>query len=155
MNDLGDQGPVTRLIDKRSDDELARLMGNLGGHDLPSLIEAFDTAATHDRPTCFICYTIKGSGLPLAGHKDNHAGMMTPAQMDQLRDAMNVRPGHEWDKFEGLSTPANELQAFLDRVPFAHEGAAPPRRAARRGAGASLRSRSSRRCRRSSGSARC
>ncbi|MEA2871861.1 MAG: pyruvate dehydrogenase component, partial [Hyphomicrobiales bacterium] len=118
MNDLGDQGPVSRLIDKRSDDELARLMGNLGGHDLPSLIEAF-TNADSDRPTCFICYTIKGSGLALAGHKDNHAGMMTPAQMDTLREAMNVRPGHEWDRFEGLSTPPAELQAFLDRVPFA------------------------------------
>ena len=45
-NDLGDQGPASRLIDKRSDEELARLMGNLGGHDLPSLIEAFDKAAT-------------------------------------------------------------------------------------------------------------
>src|SRR6201991_2898781 len=103
MNDLGDQGPVTRLIDKRSDDELARLMGNLGGHDLPSLIEAFDTAAKNDRPTCFICYTIKGSGLALAGHKDNHAGMMTPAQMETLREAMHIRAGHEWDKFEGLA----------------------------------------------------
>src|SRR5881398_119246 len=30
MNDLGDQGAVSRLIDKRSDEELARLMGNLG-----------------------------------------------------------------------------------------------------------------------------
>ena len=90
-NELGDQGAVTRLIDKRSDDELARLMGNLGGHDLPTLIEAFDNAATHDRPTCFICYTIKGSGLALAGHKDNHAGMMTPAQMEELREAMHVR----------------------------------------------------------------
>ncbi len=117
-NDLGDQGPVSRLIDKRSDDELARLMGNLGGHDLPSLIEAF-TNADSDRPTCFICYTIKGSGLALAGHKDNHAGMMTPAQMDTLREAMSVRPGHEWDRFEGLATPPAELQAFLDRVPFA------------------------------------
>src|SRR5436853_480159 len=118
MNDLGDQGPVSRLIDKRSNDELARLMGNLGGHDLPSLIEAF-TKADSDRPTCFICYTIKGSGLALAGHKDNHAGMMTPAQMDQLRESLHVRPGHEWDKFEGLSTSPSELQAFLDRVPFA------------------------------------
>jgi pyruvate dehydrogenase E1 component len=118
-DELGDQGPVTRLIEKRSDEELARLMGNLGGHDLPSLIEAFDQASTNDRPTCFICYTIKGSGLALAGHKDNHAGMMTPAQMDSLRDAMNVRAGHEWDKFEGLSAPAAELQRFLDRVPFA------------------------------------
>ncbi|MEJ0074854.1 MAG: transketolase [Alphaproteobacteria bacterium] len=119
MNDLGDQGAVSKLLDKRSDEELARLMGNLGGHDLPSLIEAFDAAAKHDRPTCFICYTIKGSGLALAGHKDNHAGMMTPAQMDQLREKMGIRAGHEWDKFEGLATPERELQAFLDRVPFA------------------------------------
>ena len=130
-------------------------MGNLGGHDLPSLVEAFDKAAENDRPTCFICYTIKGSGLALAGHKDNHAGMMTPAQMDQLRESMSIRAGHEWDKFEGLKTSANDLQAFLDRVPFAHERAAPPRRAACRGAGRACRSRSSRRCRRSSASARC
>jgi pyruvate dehydrogenase E1 component len=119
MNDLGDQGPVSKLLDKRSDDELAKLMGNLGGHDLPALIETFSKAAENDRPTCFICYTIKGSGLALAGHKDNHAGMMTPAQMDQLRDGMGIRSGHEWDKFEGLSTSAKDLQAFLDRVPFA------------------------------------
>src|ERR1700710_870123 len=34
LDDLGDQGDVTGLIEKRSDDELARLMSNLGGHDL-------------------------------------------------------------------------------------------------------------------------
>ena len=45
---------------------------------------------------------------------------------------MNVRAGHEWDRFEGLKTPAKELQAFLDRVPFAAEAAAPPHRAAHR-----------------------
>src|SRR5205085_11047903 len=118
MNDLGDQGAVTRLIDKRSDEELARLMGNLGGHDLPSLIDAF-TKADSDRPTCFICYTIKGSGLALAGHKDNHAGMMTPAQMESLRGAMSIRPGHEWYRFEGLATPVTELHSLLDRLPFA------------------------------------
>src|ERR671939_502110 len=35
LDDLGDQGPVSRLIERRCDDELARLMTNLGGHDLP------------------------------------------------------------------------------------------------------------------------
>ena len=80
-------------------------MNNLGGHDLPSLVEAFGKI-DHDRPTCFICYTVKGFGLPFAGHKDNHAGLMTPAQMEAVRAAMNIRPGHEWDKFEGLATPA-------------------------------------------------
>ena len=93
-------------------------MNNLGGHDLPSVLEAFH-AATSDRPTCFICYTVKGFGLPMAGHKDNHAGLMTPAQMEAFRKAMAVRPGHEWDKFEGFSLPAEKLQKFLDRVPFA------------------------------------
>jgi pyruvate dehydrogenase E1 component len=118
LNDeIGDQGDVTRLIEARSDAELARLMTNLAGHDLPSLLDAFGRV-DHDRPTCFICYTVKGYGLPFAGHKDNHAGLMTPAQMESLRIAMGVRPGREWDKFEGLSLPPEQLQAFLDDVPF-------------------------------------
>src|SRR5262245_32778088 len=119
LNDeIGDQGPVTGLIEARSDDELARLMTNLAGHDLPALLDAFG-AVDHDRPICFICYTIKGFGLPFAGHKDNHDGLTTPAQTESLRAAMNVRPGHEWDKFEGLSTQPAELRQFLDQVPFA------------------------------------
>ncbi|HJX20580.1 MAG TPA: hypothetical protein VJ454_06275, partial [Steroidobacteraceae bacterium] len=118
LDEIGDQGAVTRLIEARSDEELARLMTNLAGHDLPSLIEAFGKV-DHDRPICFICYTIKGFGLPFAGHKDNHAGLMTPAQVESLRLAMNVRPGHEWDKFEGLSIAPDTLQTFLDHVPFA------------------------------------
>jgi pyruvate dehydrogenase E1 component len=120
LDDLGDQGPVTRLIEARSDDELGRLMNNLGGHDLPALLEAFGKV-DHDRPTCFICYTVKGFGLPMAGHKDNHAGLMTEKQMETFCAAMGIRPGHEWDMFEGLTQPAGDLQAFLDRVPFAAE----------------------------------
>ena len=112
---------ISKLIEKRSDAELAALMNNLGGHDLPSLLDAFKSAHAQ-KPTCFICYTVKGFGLPMAGHKDNHAGLMTAAQMEKYRAAMNVRPGHEWDKLEGLARPAEELQAFLSRVPFAQGG---------------------------------
>jgi pyruvate dehydrogenase E1 component len=129
LDDIGDQGEVTKLIESRSDEELARLMNNLGGHDLPALLNAFGNV-DHDRPTCFICYTVKGFGLPFAGHKDNHAGLMTPAQMDSFRQVMNIRPGHEWGKFEGLRTPPTQIQAFLDAVPFAQGG--PRRLAARR-----------------------
>ncbi|HEY4982702.1 MAG TPA: transketolase [Pseudolabrys sp.] len=129
IDEIGDQGDVSRLIEKRSDDELAALMNNLGGHDLPSVLAALH-GADHEKPTCFICYTVKGFGLPMAGHKDNHAGLMTPAQMEVFQKAMGVRPGHEWDKFEGLSLPAEQLQIFLDRVPFAADKArrltAPP-----------------------------
>ena len=121
LDDLGDQGPVTRLIEKRSDEELARLMSNLGGHDLPSLLEAFEFI-DHDRPTVFIAYTIKGFGLPLAGHKDNHAGLLTPTQMEGYRASAKVRAGHEWDRFEGLDLPEAELERFLGAVPFNARG---------------------------------
>jgi pyruvate dehydrogenase E1 component len=119
-DEIGDQGAVSRLIDSRSDEELARLMGNLGGHDLRAIIEAFD-AIDHDRPVCFIAYTIKGAGLPFAGHKDNHSGLMTPAQMETFRAAMNIRPGHEWDALEGLREP-EKVRDFLGHVPFAAGG---------------------------------
>ncbi|MBN9549680.1 MAG: transketolase, partial [Alphaproteobacteria bacterium] len=97
--------------------------GNLGGHDLPSLLEAFEAARAHDRPVCFIAYTIKGFGLPLAGHKDNHAGLMTPTQVASLQRDMNIRPGHEWDPFEGLDAMPAALKAFLADVPFNAKGA--------------------------------
>jgi pyruvate dehydrogenase E1 component len=51
LDEIGDQGPVTALIERRTDDGLSALMGNLGGHDMPSLLEAFEgrTAMTGRR----------------------------------------------------------------------------------------------------------
>jgi pyruvate dehydrogenase E1 component len=120
MDDLGDQGDVTKLIERRSDQELSALMSNLGGHDIPSILEAFESV-DHDRPVCFLCYTVKGFGLPLAGHKDNHAGLMNEAQMEGLRATLNIRKGSEWEPFEGLNISPDALQDFLDSVPFARE----------------------------------
>ena len=47
---------------------------------------------------------------------------MTVAQMEKYRDSQNIRPGHEWDKYEGLAQDAAELDAFLARVPFNQDG---------------------------------
>jgi pyruvate dehydrogenase E1 component len=120
-DEIGDQGAVSRLIEKRSDDELLELMSNLGGHDMASMCEAFESI-DHDRPVCFIAYTIKGMGLPFQGHKDNHAGLMTVAQMEKYRAAQNIRPGHEWDKFEGMPQDSAALEAFLASAPVNSEG---------------------------------
>src|SRR5438874_1676426 len=121
QDDIGDQGPVTQLIDRRSDEELLALMSNLGGHDMTSMIDAFEQI-DHDRPVCFIAYTIKGVGLPMQGHKDNHAGLMTVAQMEKWRATQDIRPGHEWEKFEGLPQAPAELEAFLADAPFNRDG---------------------------------
>lgn len=116
-DEIGDQGRVTALLGRRSDAELADLMANLGGHCIESLLEQFETQ-TSDKPTVFIAYTVKGWGTPLAGHKDNHAGQMTGAQIESLKGAMKVREGREWERFEGLAQSESALDAFLASVPF-------------------------------------
>lgn len=87
LDDLGDQGDFTAFLDRRSDDELARLMENLGGNCVETMATQF-AAIDHDRPVCFLAYTIKGWGTPIAGHKDNHGGLMTPQQMQQWQSDM-------------------------------------------------------------------
>jgi pyruvate dehydrogenase E1 component len=120
LAELGRIEGIRGIIDPLTDDELAALMTNLGGHDIETLADAFRAQdAEGDQPTCFIAYTVKGMGLPFAGHKDNHSGLMTKEQMGSFRELMHIRPGHEWDLFEGLDIPEAELRDFLAAVPFA------------------------------------
>jgi pyruvate dehydrogenase E1 component len=120
LADLSRDEGIRAIIDPMTDAELAELMTNLGGHDIETLIEAMRTVdAEGDQPTCFIAYTIKGMGLPFAGHKDNHSGLMTREQMEGFRASNRIREGHEWDPFEGLDATPEELQAFLAAIPFA------------------------------------
>ena len=116
LEDLGDQGDICRLLDRRSDTELAALMENLGGNCVSTLADAF-ASINHDGPVCFLAYTIKGWGTPIAGHKDNHGGLMTPAQMSDWQQMMGVREGHEWDPFEAVPD-AKGLEKFIKNRPF-------------------------------------
>lgn len=119
MADIGDRSGVAKLLASYDDAALTRLMTNLGGHCIETLIDAF-AAANDDKPTMFIAYTIKGFGLPLAGHKDNHSGMMNPAQIGELRTSLNIAEGQEWAPFGGLGdNVAADLKAFIDRCAFA------------------------------------
>src|SRR5713101_6090073 len=124
--DLNRYPGIRAILDEHDDAALARLMTNLAGHDMGSVLDAFH-AVTDDRPTCFIAYTIKGYGLPFAGHKDNHAGLMNPQQMALFQESMAVPAGEEWDFFAGLDLPPEQLTDFLARVPRAggrkHEAA--------------------------------
>ncbi len=118
--DLGKKPGIRALLDELDDTGLHRLMTNLAGHDMAAMIEAF-VSVEDDRPTCFIAYTIKGYGLPFAGHKDNHAGLMNPEQMAAFQRSMGVGAGEEWDLFAGLDGPVDDLKAFLENVPFAQK----------------------------------
>lgn len=119
--DLAGHPDTLAIIRDHSDEDLARLMTNLGGHDLETILETFANAPS-DQPVCFIAYTVKGFGLPFAGHKDNHSGLMTKAQMQEFRARQNVNQGEEWDRFAGLTLPAAEIEGFLKKVPFIARG---------------------------------
>jgi pyruvate dehydrogenase E1 component len=118
---LADAPETKPILEARTDDELQRLMTNLAGHDVESLIEAFDRSQD-SQPTLFIAYTIKGFGLPFAGHKDNHSGLMNPTQMAAFRDSLGIAEGGEWEPLGGVGDnmrPA--VDALLDRTRIARE----------------------------------
>ena len=114
-NRLGGNRFVRDLLRRHDDTELGHLMTNLGGHDIEAVLEAF-RSVEDDRPHCFIAYTVKGWGLPLAGHKDNHAGLMTPDQMAEMRARNRIGDGEEWSPHAGLDIGREELDAFLATV---------------------------------------
>lgn len=118
--DLKGVAGVKGLLDEHDDTSLHTLLTNLAGNDLEASLEAFH-GVTDEVPTCFIGYTVKGFGLPFAGHKDNHAGLMNVEQMDAFRRALNIEEGEEWDRFAGLDVDAGSLERFLEDVPFAQE----------------------------------
>ena len=119
-SDLGKQ--AVRFLKSNDDAALHALFSDLGGHCMDSLVEAFDEAARDDTPTLFIAWTIKGHGLPFAGHKDNHSGLMNPTQTAALRDSMSVREGHEWEPLEGLGDNARPgVEALIERARVARE----------------------------------
>ena len=112
--DLG--ASAAKFLKSYDDDALAVLFADLGGHCMESLVEAFD-AAQDDVPTLFIAWTIKGFGLPFAGHKDNHAGLMNPTQATALRTSMGVAEGREWEQLEGIGDNARPgVEALIDRA---------------------------------------
>ncbi|MSQ86568.1 MAG: transketolase [Alphaproteobacteria bacterium] len=116
--DLKAEKGLEAFLKSHDDAGLHALMTNLGGHDMEAIIHGFEQAAKSDTPTCFIAYTIKGFGLPLAGHKDNHAGIMNDDQIAKLQSELGIAAGQEWRPFAGIEKDEKGLRAFLDAVPF-------------------------------------
>jgi pyruvate dehydrogenase E1 component len=117
QRDLGHINGMPELLDDHDDAALQELMTNLAGHDMEAVLEALQ-AVEDDVPHCFLVYTVKGFGLPFAGHKDNHAGLMTPEQMANFKQTMGIEDGSECELFAGLDVAPEALRGFLEAVPF-------------------------------------
>lgn len=94
----GTEDAIRALLSEVSDVELVETIRNLGGHDLAALREAF-AAIDDDRPTVIIAYTIKGNGLPTAGHPQNHSSLLTHEQYAELAGTVGMDPSAPWQRF--------------------------------------------------------
>ena len=115
--DIGRVKGIRAILDDHDDSSLHQLMTNLGGHDIRSTLEAFKSVKD-DTPQCFVAYTIKGYNTPLAGHKDNHSGLLNLEQMEDFKTAHMIRDGYEWDISEGLDFDNSIIEKFLNNAPF-------------------------------------
>src|SRR4051812_33887983 len=76
---LPGEGPgaadIGALIAEVPDADLLAAVRNLGGHDLAALREAF-AQIDDTRPTVVLAYTLKGYGLAMEGHPQNHSALL-------------------------------------------------------------------------------
>jgi pyruvate dehydrogenase E1 component len=104
-------GALDGLLAPYSDDELAGLIADVGGHDLRLILEALDHAwREQGRPTVILAHTIKGWGTPLAGDPLNHTALLGTAQIEELRARLGVAPGDEWAGFDPGSPEAGLIR---------------------------------------------
>jgi pyruvate dehydrogenase E1 component len=106
---------VAALIADVPDDRLAAAVRNLGGHDLGALRQAYG-AIDDARPTVIIAYTLKGHGLAIEGHPQNHSALLTEDQLTALALRLGLDPADPWAAFPAGSPPAGLLAAAADRL---------------------------------------
>ncbi|WP_193596737.1 transketolase-like TK C-terminal-containing protein [Microbacterium sp. YJN-G] len=106
---------IRSLLDAIGDDELVSTIRNLGGHDLAVLRAAF-AQIDDTRPTVIIAYTIKGHGLPTAGHPQNHSSLLTFEQYDQLADELGMDPAAPWARFDPDSAEGHLCAEAAERL---------------------------------------
>ncbi len=108
---------VAPAIDGVADADLAALVTDLGGHDIPALLDAFaECDAASDRPSVVFAYTVKGWGLPIAGNPRNHSALLTAEQVDALRTSTGLEPAGEWDRFEPGSSAGTWCASRRERL---------------------------------------
>ena len=106
---------IAALVAGLTDDELVTAVGNLGGHDL-TMLDAALSAVADDRPTVILAYTVKGYGLPVQGHPQNHSSLLTQEQTDQLADRLGCDTGRPWADFAPGSPAAGLCAETAERL---------------------------------------
>ncbi len=115
---------MASLLHGLDDEQLKDLVFNIGGHDLPQILRTLGHAAHLRGPLMILAYTTKGWGLPIAGHLENHAAVLTDEQLAAFQAANDIAVGAEWDDFAPASLEHTWLQNSLQQRGFPTPAAA-------------------------------
>jgi len=113
---VGEAGvAIEALLAELDDDQALHIIRGLAGHDLDSLIHAFGEI-DDARPTVIFAYTIKGNGLPSAGHPQNHSNLLKPAQFAQVAAELGESVDDPWRGLPPDSLEAEFCAMVADRL---------------------------------------
>jgi pyruvate dehydrogenase E1 component len=113
----GDDARLAELLATVTDAELPELLANLAGHDIGALLHCLEQVdAEPGRPTILFAYTIKGYGLPIAGHPLNHSTLLSNEQMAQYQALHGLRDDQIWDSLPPQSAGARLCSAAAERL---------------------------------------
>ncbi|MFG2276886.1 pyruvate dehydrogenase [Streptomyces chartreusis] len=118
--------PIAQLIAGLDDDTLYTAVRNLGGHDMPALLDAY-ARIDDNRPTVILAYTVKGHGLVTEGHPQNHSSLLTADQMRDLAARLGTDLDAPWAPFAPGSAEEQlcAVRAGRLRRPDVHEARRP------------------------------
>lgn len=112
----GDDAQILRdLLDGLDDATLKDAIRNLGGHDIPALLDAFKQI-DDSKPTAVIAYTIKGFGLPSSGHPQNHSALISDEEYAALARRSNQDTQAPWTRFDQDSAAGQIIDASAKRL---------------------------------------
>ncbi|WP_120493806.1 transketolase-like TK C-terminal-containing protein [Microbacterium phyllosphaerae] len=110
-----DAADIEQLISTVDDDTLFAAIRNLGGHDIAAMRAAY-AQIDDSRPTVIIAYTVKGHGLPIEGHPQNHSSLLTSEQYGELAVELGEATGSPWQRFPSTTPAGGVCTAAAERL---------------------------------------
>ncbi|MFC4001231.1 pyruvate dehydrogenase [Prauserella oleivorans] len=106
---------LAAFVDQLDDETLTAAVRDLAGHDLGVLDRAFQSIMD-DRPTVIFAYTIKGRGLPIEGHPQNHSSLLTTEQIRELAEELGMDVDRPWARFGADSAEGKLCASTAQRL---------------------------------------
>ncbi len=105
-----------KFVRALADPDLLRAFGDLGGHSLEKLIEAYEKARTDDSaPYLIIAHTIKGIGLECSADPSNHSALPSDKEMLSILSSRGLSPDDPFALFGEKSLEGQFLSQRRDR----------------------------------------